>query len=104
MIGTHILFTPDNANAGPPRKFASHTVRWLLMRRSLLGGMACLTTLFIACTPLVRTHSTPHGPKISADCLKVGGSTMVSLSIHRKEGEPSWKIQFIGDSPENLTI
>jgi len=29
---------------------------------------------------------------------------MVSLSIHRKEGEPSWKIQFIGDSPENLTI
>jgi hypothetical protein len=74
------------------------------MRNSQLGAIACLATLFVACTPLVRTRSAPHGPKISADCFKVGESTVVSLSIQRKEGSSSWKAEFIGDSPENLTI
>lgn len=28
---------------------------------------------------------------------------MVSLSIQRMEGAPSWKAEFIGDAPERLT-
>ena len=73
------------------------------MRNSPLGITACLTTLFIACTPLVHTHSIPRGPKISSDCFKVGENTMVSLSIQRKEGASTWKAEFIEDFPESLT-
>jgi hypothetical protein len=72
------------------------------MRNSQLGVIGCLATLFISCAPLVRTHSTPRGPKISADCFKIGDSTIVSLSIQRKEGASPWKAEFIGDSPESL--
>jgi len=74
------------------------------MRNSQLAGLVCMATIGMACTPLVRTHSVPRGPKISADCFKVGESTIiVSLSIHRREGASSWKADFIGESPEGLT-
>jgi hypothetical protein len=62
-----------------------------------------MAILSIACTPLVRTHTTPRGPKISADSFKAGESAIVSLSIQRKDGASSWKAEFIGESPENLT-
>ena len=74
------------------------------MRNSPLGAIVFLIALSSACTPLVQNRLTRPGPKISADCFKVGESIIVSLSIQRKEGSPSWKAEFIGGSPENLTI
>jgi hypothetical protein len=74
------------------------------MRNSQLGAIVCLVALSLACTPLVRSDLARPGPKVSADCFKVGEGTIVSLSIQRKEGSASWKAEFIGDSPENLTI
>jgi hypothetical protein len=73
------------------------------MRNSQLAAIASIATLFIACTPLVRTQTRPHGPNISADCFKDGETTLVSLSIERKDGTPSWKSEFVEESPENVT-
>jgi len=60
------------------------------------GGILGIPILLLACAPAVYTHSTPRGLSVSGDTIKYGDpeTTLVSLSIKRQEGEPSWKASF----------
>ncbi len=60
------------------------------------GGVLGIPILLLACAPAVYTHSTPRGLSVSGDTIKYGDpeTTLVSLTIKRQEGEPSWKASF----------
>ena len=61
-----------------------------------LMGILSIPILFLACTPLVYTQSTPPGLRATGGIIKYGEpeTTLVSLSIKRQEGGPSWKAEF----------
>jgi hypothetical protein len=52
--------------------------------------------LSLACAPSVITHSNPPGLNISGQTIKYGApeTTLVSLSIKRQAGAPSWTAAF----------
>ena len=58
----------------------------------------------LACAPAVLTRSAPVGLNISGEIIKYGKpeTTMVSLSIQRKAGDPSWKAEFADGSSEEI--
>ena len=67
--------------------------------------LAFSSALFLlGCTPVVSTHSTPGGPKISAYVTKVGNDTFVSLSIKRVNDSTSWKVEFPNETPLDLSM
>ena len=68
---------------------------WMLPVVLLLG---------LACAPAVLTRTAPGGMNISGEIIKYGKpeTTMVSLSVQRKAGDPSWKAEFADGSSEEI--
>jgi hypothetical protein len=58
----------------------------------------------LACAPAVLTRTTPVGMNISGEIIKYGKpeTTLVSLSVQRKAGDPSWKAEFADGSSEEI--
>jgi len=61
-----------------------------------LMGVLSIPIIFLACTPRVYTQSTPAGLRATGGIIKYGEpeTTLVSLSIKRQEGGPSWTAEF----------
>lgn len=57
-----------------------------------------------ACAPAVLTRTTPVGMNVSGEIIKYGKpeTTLVSLSIQRKAGDPSWNAEFADGSSEEI--
>jgi hypothetical protein len=60
--------------------------------------------LGLACAPAVLTQTAPEGMKVAGEIIKYGKpeTTLVSLSIQRKAGDPSWKAEFADGSSEEI--
>jgi len=73
------------------------------MKHSMLLG-SVLVLFAAACRPPVSVHQQPEIANLSCKTEVQGDDVFVSVKVASKEGDSFWKVEFVNDAPEQLTV
>ncbi|MBI1751389.1 MAG: hypothetical protein HY014_17445 [Acidobacteria bacterium] len=68
----------------------------------ILGSV--LVLLAAACRPPISVRQQPEIANVSCETEVRGDDVFVSVKVASKEGDSSWKVEFVNDDPEQLTL